>query len=539
MELIGCVVVALAGYIIYQVWVHPLSCYPGPFIAKLTNLYSVVHAIRGDRHEDLYHLHQRYGPVVRIGPQRVSILDAKALDSIYGFHANVQKAKAYNIFYGVSIFNAIDRTVHARKRRVMSHAFSSQALRGMEPHILSAIRDWCAALGDRHPDEQVLSAPSSPGGWSKPRDMVHWSACVVFDALGEICFGKTFSTSLSDANHFFFPLMALNLRIMNICGQMPLLQTLGFDKYLRRGTVANRQRQIDFSRQQLRTRLAVESTQRRDIIYYLQQARDPKTNEGYSEAELMSEVMTLLGAGMFTVSSRVWLWPNLNPFRWRTHQLNLLGSDTTNTTLTAIFYYLAHNPAILARLSAEIRAVFPTLEAIVAGPDLSQIAYLHACIDETMRACPPVPTDLPREVLPGGLRVGEWRFPVGTVVAVPIYALHHSEEHFDRPFVYDPSRWLLYGSKGTEQGEGVSAEVLSRQRQAFVPFSIGPRACIGRSVAILELELTISRALWLYDIRLAPGTEQLGIGHQGEYKIKDHFAAGTEGPVLQFRMRQK
>ncbi|OJZ84538.1 hypothetical protein ASPFODRAFT_48592 [Aspergillus luchuensis CBS 106.47] len=511
MNLLGCGVIALVGYIIYQVWFHPLSTYPGPFVAKLTNLYSVVHAIRGDRHEDLYRLHQRYGPVVRIGPQRVSILDARALEPIYGFHANVQKAKSYTMFYGVSIFTAIDRTVHARKRRVMSHAFSSQALRGMEPHILSAIRDWCAALIDRHPDERVPSAPSSPGSWSKPKDMVHWSACVIFDALGEICFGKTFNTSVSDANHFFFPLMALNLRIMNICGQMPILRSLGFEKYLRRGTVANRQRQIGFSRQQLRTRLAAESTQRRDIIYYLQQARDPKTNEGYSEAELMSEVMTLLGAGMYT----------------------------TNTTLTAIFYYLAHNPAILARLSAEIRAVFPTLEAIVAGPDLSQMAYLHACIDETMRICPSVPTDLPREVLPGGLRVGEWHFPAGTVVAVPTYALHHSEEHFDRPFEYDPSRWLLCDSKGTKQGEGVSAEVLSRQRQAFVPFSIGPRACIGRNVAILELELTISRALWLYDIRLAPGREQLGVGYQGEYKIKDHFAVGKEGPVLQFRMRQK
>lgn len=132
--------------------------------------------------------------------------------------------------------------------------------------------------------------------------MVHWSACVVFDALGEICFGKTFNTSFSDANHFFFPLMALNLRIMNICGQMPILCSLGLERYLRRGTVANRQRQIDFSRQQLQTRLAAESTQRRDIIFYLQQARDPKTNEGYSEAELMSEVMTLLGAGMYTNS---------------------------------------------------------------------------------------------------------------------------------------------------------------------------------------------------------------------------------------------
>ncbi|PYI03026.1 cytochrome P450 [Aspergillus sclerotiicarbonarius CBS 121057] len=509
--LVGLPIVLLAGYIIYQAWLHPLAPYPGPFVAKLTNLYSVVHAIRGDRHEDLYRLHERYGCVVRIGPQRLSILDEKALESIYGFQANVQKSQWYHTFYGMSIFNTIDRGMHSRKRRVMSQAFSNQALRGMEPHILSAIRDWCAALGDQHPDKPVQGPSSSPGTWSRPKDMVHWSSCVIFDALGEICFGKTFNTSLSDANHFFFPLMAMNLRIMNICGQMPILRRLGFEKYLRGGTVADRKRQIDFSQQQLRSRLAAEPTQRRDIIYYLRRARDPETKQGYSEAELMSEVVTLLGA----------------------------GSDTTNTTLSATFYFLAHHPAILARLSAEIRAVFPALDDIVAGPQLAQMAYFRACIDETMRLCPPVPADLPREVLPGGLRVGTWHFPAGTVVGVPTYVLHHSKEHFDRPFAYDPSRWLLRGSEGTRDGEGVSAEVLSRQRQAFVPFSLGPRGCIGRNVAMLELEVSLARVLWLYDLRLAPGTERLGVSREGEYKIKDNFIVGKEGPVLQFRMRQK
>ena len=214
------------------------------------------------------------------------------------------------------------------------------------------------------------------------------------------------------------------------------------------------------------------------------------------------------------------------------------GNDTTNTALTATFYFLAHHPVILARLSAEIRAGFPTPDAIVAGPQLAQMAYLRACIDESMRLCPPVPTDLPRVVLPGGLQVGKWHIPAGTVVGVPTYALHHNKEHFDCPFVYNPSRWLLRGSDGTRDGEGVSAEVLSRQRQAFVPFSLGPRGCIGRNVAMLELEVSIARALWSYDLRLAPGTEQLGVGHEGEYKIKDNFVVGKEGPVLQFRTRQ-
>ncbi|GLA35474.1 hypothetical protein AnigIFM63309_011314 [Aspergillus niger] len=507
------------SYVVYQVQFHPLAAYPGPFLAKLTNLYSVVHAMRGDRHEDLYKLHQRHGRIVRIGPNRVTILDARALEPVYGHQANVQKSQWYHSFYSVSIFNAIDRNVHARKRRVMSQAFSDHALRGMEPHILSAIRDWCLALGDEHPNQSQgkqsqasSSSSSSGGGWSRPKDMVHWSACLIFDALGEICFGKTFNTTRSDENTFFFRLMAVNVRILNICGQMPLLRRIGFDQYLRMGTAGDRERQIAFSRQQLSTRLAANPTERRDIIYYLQQARDPETGEGYSTQELISESTLLLGA----------------------------GAETANTALASTWFFLAHHPAIRQRLTNLIRAHFASLESIVSGPALSsgKMGYLRACIEESMRLCPPVPMDLPREVLPGGLQVLEWEFPAGTIVGVPTYSLHHSPEHFDRPYEYDPNRWMLRGTEAADEGVGVSPEVMARQRAAFVPFSLGPRACIGRNVAMLELEVSVARVLWLYDLRLAPGMEHLGVGREGEYKMKDNFIVGKEGPILEFRKRE-
>lgn len=197
-----------------------------------------------------------------------------------------------------------------------------------------------------------------------------------------------------------------------------------------------------------------DTTKRRDIIYYLQRARDPETGEGY-----------------------------------------------------------------------------------VSGPLLQKMTYLRACLDESMRLCPPIPMLLPREVLPGGLHVNQHFFPAGTIVSVPMYALHHSTEHFDRPFAYDPSRWLLRGSAAAREGEGVSADVLTRQKRVFVPFSLGPQACIGRNVALLVVEVSITRALWLYDVRIVPGMEHPGVSREGEYRIKDNFIVRKEGPVLQFRRR--
>lgn len=144
---------------------------------------------------------------------------------------------------------------------------------------------------------------------------------------------------------------------------------------------------------------------------------------------------------------------------------------------------------------------------------------------------------LPREVGSGGLHCMGHEFPEGTVIGVPTYALHHNELYFSNPFEYDPSRWLVKEESEGET-EGSSLEVHARQRQAFIPFSLGSRACIGRNVALFEVYVCVARVLFMYDIRIQPGMEHLGVGTMGEYQIKDYFIVGKEGPILQFRPSQ-
>jgi cytochrome P450 len=251
--------------------------------------------VRGSNHTLLYELHRKHGAFVRYGPNHISINSATALEQIYSQKSNVKKGNWYGRFYSISIFNAVDKDVHARKKRVMSHAFSDAALRGMQPHIISAIRAWCTALGD-NTDPDI--APKK-GEWSSPKDMAHWGAYMIFDVLGEICFGRSFYTSIKNDNRYFLDLMVKNVRITNVMGQMPVLHELNFGTIMRWGDKEQYAKQIAFSRKQLQNRLTVgsENSKRRDIIYYLQQARDPETGEGYLEKELMSETTLLLGAG--------------------------------------------------------------------------------------------------------------------------------------------------------------------------------------------------------------------------------------------------
>lgn len=156
-----------------------------------------------------------------------------------------------------------------------------------------------------------------------------------------------------------------------------------------------------------------------------------------------------------------------------------------------------------------------------------------------MRLSPPVGGILPREVLPGGIDIDGHHIPAGIVVGTPHYAIHHNAKYFPQPFEYRPERWIINSPNVTEQDVDLA-------RSAFCPFSIGPRGCIGKGMAYMELRTTLAMTLFMYDMRLAPGS-RLGEGRPdwewgrqrvGEFQLKDTFTSQNfGGPLVQFRMR--
>lgn len=69
----------VVGLTIYRLSLHPLAKYPGPLLAKVTNLYAVYHAYIGDLHLDMFRCHEMYGDFVRYGPNKVIINDQRAI----------------------------------------------------------------------------------------------------------------------------------------------------------------------------------------------------------------------------------------------------------------------------------------------------------------------------------------------------------------------------------------------------------------------------------------------------------------------------
>ncbi|KAF1995582.1 cytochrome P450 [Amniculicola lignicola CBS 123094] len=510
----------------YRAILHPLARYPGPWWAAITDWYTVYHIMEGDRHIDFYRLHQKYGNVVRFGPRRISVRSASALKDIYGVSANVKRSQVYastaHFFGGTPHSNTTpDWKEHAFRRRVNVRALSQANIRGMEEKILQNIRYFCETLVD-----------GQGTGWSAPRNMSELIGYLISDIMGDMTFSKSFDVQRKPDNRDVLTGLPRAVAGIHAVGYMPGIVTFGLHKIFFRKMIDDIARFITLSASTFQWRFAQENCN--DFFSTLLRARDDKTGQGFSTEQLVAE------AGLCTVA----------------------GSDTTVTATTAIFFYLSHYSTCLSRVEQEIRRGFSTLEDIRIGAHLASCHYLLGCVEETLRLTPPVGSTLMREVSPGGLSVDGLWFPPGTDIAVPHYALHHDERYFPDAFTFKPERWL---SKATGSSDTIdvdvtpdlSLELIGSAREkasapeslaasAFTAFGVGRTSCIGKYLAYQEILLVVARTLWLFDMRLEPGSTlgegsaKLGPGRERreEFQTWDRFVSMHQGPMLQFRRRE-
>ena len=151
----------------------------------------------GDRHLWLHKLHGQYGTHVRVAPNFVAVNSDKGLLDIYGYGKRTRKADFYNAFPAIkgvyNTHNAIDKAIHGRKRRVLSQAFSDNALKAMEEAMLIHVRQFCAAMSGDLPEENGhVGGEKGKGDGAVVRNMADWFGYLAYDVMGELCFGKSY-----------------------------------------------------------------------------------------------------------------------------------------------------------------------------------------------------------------------------------------------------------------------------------------------------------------------------------------------------------
>ncbi|KAH8721567.1 benzoate 4-monooxygenase cytochrome P450 [Phaeosphaeriaceae sp. PMI808] len=506
----------LVGLVVYRVFFHPLAKYPGPFRYKLSGLPLLWQAYKGDRH--IWHLkdHEQYGPVVRIAPNTLSFNTETALSTIYGPRsANVKKGewyKTFDIAAGTySSFTETDRDKHAVKRRWVSSGFSVESISASEPRVINIIERFCDTL-----------RPAS-AGWGPKWNASVLSTYLGFDIMGAMVFSCDFKTVQEEDNRDLAESVLPASKLMYWVSHLPfafvvrpLLRTSFFEK-IGGKAVTDNNRLINYAHEQALARTSMPQTEKQvetkpvDLFSRLVDAEDKKTGLRPTLVDLGTEGLNMINA----------------------------GADPFSGTLAGALFYLVHNPDALQKATEEIRSTFETSSEISSGNKLNACTYLYACIEETLRRAAPVPSHLPRLVLPGGIVIDDYEVPAGTVVGVPMYVIHHHPAYFPAPFTFKPERWL--------ESPVNPPQAIALARKAFNPFSIGTRQCSGRNLAYLQLKLTLAHVLWRFDLRLAldepgrgAGGEGLGIGRErgDEFQLWDAFGFGRDGPMVEVRAKE-
>ncbi|NP_001009743.1 prostaglandin E2 omega-hydroxylase CYP4F21 precursor [Ovis aries] len=169
------------------------------------------------------------------------------------------------------------------------------------------------------------------------------------------------------------------------------------------------------------------------------------------------------------------------------------GHDTTASGLSWILYNLAKHPEYQERCRQEVQELLRDRESKeIEWDNLAQLPFLTMCIKESLRLHPPV-TIISRcctqdIVLPNG-----WVIPKGVICIIDIFGTHHNQSVWPDPEVYDPFRFDQENIKG-------------RSPLAFIPFSAGPRNCIGQTFAMTEMKVVL--ALTLLRFRFLPDKEE-------------------------------
>jgi cytochrome P450 len=196
-----------------------------------------------------------------------------------------------------------------------------------------------------------------------------------------------------------------------------------------------------------------------DWLGMMMAARDRSDGSAMSHRELIDEVMSIIVA----------------------------GHETTAAVLNSVWYLLSQHPAIEARLHAEVDAIeLPDLRLA----SVASLKYTHQVILEAMRLYPPVWV-LTRRCLHADHLAG-YNAPAGTDVFMSPYVVQRDPQHWPEPEAFRPERF--------DHGADSAAH-----RFAYIPFSAGPRHCVGETFATYEMAIHIYHAARGFRLRCGEG----------------------------------
>lgn len=142
--------------------------------------------MRGRRHIWLWRQHSIYGPRIRVTPNTVLFRSPTAYKEIYNHKANVQKGPFYEAWrkneHEINTFNTRDKKEHFARRKRLNQCFTEKSLRAAEPFMVKHVDRW----------NELLLGSVEVDQWGEVLNFAELSDQLVFDIMGDLCFGTSF-----------------------------------------------------------------------------------------------------------------------------------------------------------------------------------------------------------------------------------------------------------------------------------------------------------------------------------------------------------
>ncbi|KAK7744058.1 hypothetical protein SLS53_003575 [Cytospora paraplurivora] len=374
----------------------------------------------------------QYGDVVRVAPNQVAFTDPRAWKELMGHRRPGQLENIRDpIHYSLSkqgLIGSISSEEHGRQRRIVSHGFSSQAMMEQQPLI------------QKYVDLLMQRLKENCQGGTKALDMTKWYNWTTFDVIGDLAFGEPFGC-LTESNYhpwvaMIFPALKQGIILMVFRRFFPRLDRF-IQLHLLDVFAPKRHENQLLTNSRVAKRISLQSD-RPDFMHAML-GKNTDGKEKLSLDQIQANAFLLIVA----------------------------GSETTATTLSGATYLLCRSPDSLAKLTAEVRSAFSSEDEITLL-SVQKLKYMLAVLDESLRMFPPVPSTSPRAIHKGGAVICDTFLPEDTVANIWQWPVYRSSKNFSLPDSFIPERWL---------GD---PRFVNDRRDAFQPFSYGPRNCVGK-----------------------------------------------------------
>ncbi|TFK33197.1 cytochrome P450 11B1 [Crucibulum laeve] len=475
---------------IYRLFISPLSVIPGPWYASVSDFWLSTHVLRLRQCKKVQELFDVYGPVVRVGPNKVVFRDVSSMRNVYSVHKFDKSSYYKSVLTNDNdhAMTTLEHAEHAIRRKAYASHYTPSNVAKFQPEIhevMAGLLDTLSKVAGtsaleclslfRHlmVDLVVLSSYGYRLGavskWAMDVEDPLSTAISDFPKRGIL-------RSIVPAWAWKIVCRIPNKRWRQLCDSDRIMaEFVGARVYEMRSEMNNGDLNIESDKMPMLQRLL--------------QYQNPSNNRCMTDRDVISECMGHM----------------------------IAASDTTSASLSYFFWELSRRPDIMQKLQAELDDAMPDAKTLPDIAELQSLPYLNAFIKEGLRLYGAAPSLLER-VVPSSANAGVseefydlmgFALPPGTIVSTQAWSMHRDTSIFTSPETFLPERWLESASTPRDQ--------LVRMAQHMMPFGTGTRVCGGQYLAQVMLKIVVAAVARNFNV-VAPSET-----NEKSMEVKDSF----------------